>query len=412
MAGLAGAALDQAYENLSDKGSPNRYIKGDEPEVDRALAESGVRLGEFASWWNVTDALFAEGLSGIAATAQSRAVPVLADLVAASQTDHIVSLYAQARTGAGGEPVMKAFHRRIAEAVRDLRIMAGPTRFSVGPARITALDLAEVAGAHGGAGALRQAALMYMLARQFMIGNWLADETEIKNAVRLGACPPLYAEFLRRRARSSLRVPKLLCIDEYHRTGGLAGFRRQILQDAREGRKSNVRIALASQLPGDFGREILDVASTVLVFDAPSESSAKLFSEQFGLSDAELRILRHRLTGPTEDGAPLFAIMRHKQGAVRQLLYLTLGSPELWALSTTPEDTALREQLLKSLNPSEARAALAARFPGGSAKSEFERLAARRAEQDCEAEMSGILETLAKDTAERFLVHYPPLSRQ
>ena len=407
VAGLASAALDQAYANLSENGSPNRYIPGDEPEVDRALAEAGLRPGEFASWWNVTDALFAEGLSGAAARAQARAVPVLADLVAASQTDHILSLYAQARSGDGGEPVMKAFHRRIAETIRDLRIMAGPTRFNVGPARITALDLAEVAGSHGGTGSLRQTALMYMLARQFMIGNWLADETEIESAVRQGACPPLYEEFLRRHARSSIRIPKLLCIDEYHRTGGLSGFRRQILQDAREGRKNNVRIALASQLPGDFGHEILDVASTILIFDAPSESAAQLFSERFGLSGAELRMLRHQLTGPTEIGAPLFAIMRHKQGTVRQLLYLTLGAPELWALSTTPEDIALREQLLKSLTPPEARAALAARFPGGSAKSEFEKLAARRVEQGVEAEMSGILETLAKDTAARFLARNP-----
>ena len=157
--------------------------------------------------------------------------------------------------------------------------------------------------------------------------------------------------------------------------------------------------------------EILDVASTLLIFDAPSESSAQLFSDRFGLSAAELRILRHQLTGPTENGAPFFAVMRHKQGTVRQLLYLTLGPPELWALSTTPEDTALRERLLKSLNPSETRAALAARFPGGSAKTEFENLAARRAEQDCEAGLSGILETLARDTAERFLTHNPPQSR-
>ena len=407
VAGLAGAALDQAYENLSDKGSPNRYIEGDEPEVDRALAESGARLGEYASWWNASDALFAAGLGGVAARAQARAVPVLADLVAASQTDHIMSLYAQARTDTGGEPVMKAFHRRIAEAIRDLRIMAGPTRFNVGPARITALDLAEVAGAHGGAGSLRQTALMYMLARQFMIGNWLADESEIESAVKRGTCPPLYEKFLRRSARASIQTPKLLCIDEYHRTGGLAGFRRQILQDAREGRKNNVRIALASQLPGDFGHEILDVASTLLIFDAPSESSAQLYSERLGLSGAELRILRHRLTGPDENGAPFFAVMRHKQGTVRQLLYLTLGAPELWALTTTPEDTALRGQLQKSLSPSEARAALAARFPGGSAKSEIEKLSARLAEQGCEAEASGILETLAQDIAERFLPQNP-----
>ena len=402
VAGLAGASLDQAYETLSDARNPKRYIEGDIPEVDRVLAETGSVPGSGSTWWQVTDTLFSAGLAGAAAKAQTRAVPVLSDLVAASHAEHVVSLYAEAQAEMSGEPVIKAFHRRIAEAIREFRIMAAPTRFDAGPARIAALDLEEVAGAHSGAGALRQTSLMYMLARQAMIGGWLIDENEISKAVSSGFCPPGYRDFHTRRARTNRSIPKLLCVDEFHRTGGLTGFKRQILQDIREGRKNNVRIALASQLPGDFGADILDVASTLLIFDAPSETSAGMLAERLGLSDAEKHILRHRLNGPTEGGAPFFAFIRHKNGTARQLLYLTLGSPELWALSTTPEDTELRDSLAAALGAKEARRALSARFPGGSAKSEIENRAARQTELRGDAPLQGVIEGLAHELASSF----------
>ena len=75
-------------------------------------------------------------------------------------------------------------------------------------------------------------------------------------------------------------------------------------------------------------------------------------------------------------------MFRHKGGVCRQKLYLTLGSSELWALSTTSEDVALRECLASELGPAAARVALAARFPGGSAKREIETRIARRAEEN------------------------------
>ena len=46
-----------------------------------------------------------------------------------------------------------------------------------------------------------------------------------------------------------------------------------MLQDAREGRKNNIRIALSSQAVEDFGDDILEAATSVFVFDAPSNRS-------------------------------------------------------------------------------------------------------------------------------------------
>ena len=392
--GLAGAALDAAFDSLSDERSPKRYLQGDSLEVDHTLSDLGIDTGVHSTWWSVADDLFAAGRIRDAAKAQARAVPVLSDLVAASQADHIAALYAESRIDASKESVIKAFHRRISEAIRDFRIMAAPSRFDVGESRITALDLEEVAGVQGGADATRKAALMYMLARQSLVGGWIHDDSEVVRATEVGTCPSQYCAYHLQRAKFSAQIPKLLCIDEFHRTGGLEGFNRQILQDIREGRKNNIRVALASQLPRDFGPDILDVASTLLIFDAPSESSAGYLAERLGLNELEKNILRSRLTGPTEGGAPFFAIIRHKKGISRQLLYLTLGPNELWALSTTPEDTALRDALSARLGPKAARSVLAVRFPSGSAKAEIENMAMRHSELRETESKSGIIESL------------------
>ena len=396
--GLASAALDQAFETLSDGKNPKRYIEGDIPDVDRAIRQEQIPIHNLSTWWEITDVLFAAGSIHTAEKAQTRAVPTLADLITASHAEHVASLYSEATTLDGAESVIKSFHRRIAEAIRDLCILSAPTRFDVGPARIAALDLEEVSnGAASGATANRQTALMYMLARQSMMRNWRLNESEIKKSVSAGDCPPSYQDFHIERARTNRFIPKLLCVDEFHRTGNLAGFRRQILEDAREGRKNNIRIALASQLPSDFGSDILDVASTLLIFDAPSEASAGFLTEKLGLSEVEKNLLRHQLSGPTDHGAPFFAVVRHTKGTARQLLFLTLGASELWALSTTAEDTLLRHRLSKVLGSQAARAALACRYPKGSAKADIEARLVHWAEQNHDVSLHNVIDHLINE---------------
>ncbi len=411
ISGLASASLDQVFDTLSDAKNPKGYVRGEAPEVDRALVEAGFAGSGDRCWWEVTDFLFREGFIEAASRAQTFAVPVLSDLVTASCCSHIASLYSDATAETGDEPVIKAFHRRIAEAIRDFCIMAAPTRFDIGPARITALDLEEVAGGNSGPAAQCQTSLMFMLARQAMIGNWLVDKDEITQAIELGNCPPQYQRFHIAQTRLNRQIPKLICIDEFHRTGGQVGFRRQVLQDIREGRKNNVRIALASQLPGDFGNEILDVASTILIFDAPSEASAQKLAQSFGLSETDKDIIRNRLNGPTSDGAPLFAVIRHKKGVARQQLVLTLGANELWALSTVPEDSALRTDLTELLGSRAARSILAARFPGGSAKAEIEARAARRSAMRTHPSVNHMSGHLAQELAAEFRARQPGTGR-
>ena len=46
---------------------------------------------------------------------------------------------------------------------------------------------------------------------------------------------------------------------------------------------------------------------------------------------------------------------------------------ELWALTTSPRDVALRERLYESLAPAQARHVLARHFPSGSARERIAR---------------------------------------
>lgn len=406
MTGLIGAAVDQAYRQLSDRERPRRHVAGEEPEVDEALERIGFEFGEFTTWWETADALFLHRRLRQAGCAQSRAVPVLSDLIDASHADQIEGLYRNARMTDGGESVLQAFRRVVSEAVRDLPVLAGCTRFNPGHARIIALDLDEVVAGQFGGESRRQASLMFMLARQLLIRDWLLDEGEAAVAVGHGVLPKTYLDHHCSLAALGKRTPKLFAMDEFHRCGGLPGFRRQILQDVREGRKNNIRVALSSQVMEDFGDDILDAATSVFIFDAPSEGSVGRIARLFGLGDHERSILRARLNGPGRDGAPLFAVIRHKGGTSTQKLNLTLGGAELWALSTTAEDVALRERLYRRFSVSDALLLLAARFPGGSAKAEVERIAARSIRGDGAdrgpATRSGAIETLADELAREF----------
>ena len=154
----------------------------------------------------------------------------------------------------------------------------------------------------------------------------------------------------------------------------------QMIQDAREGRKFNIDIKIASQLIEDFPPSMIEVATTLIVCNAGSENSIDYMDGQFRLTEGEKRVMRYQLTGPSSRGAPIWAMFKLKDGSVRQKLNLTLGPAEIWAFSTTAEDVALRGRLYESIGPRLTRQVLARRFPGGSAKSEIENRISRMEE--------------------------------
>lgn len=401
MRGLITACIDRVYEDLKDDKSPRRFMREDEREVDRALDQIGFEQDPETVWWDVVDALMENGRLYEASIAQRHAVPTIADLVTASQTDQVSSLYASAQDPETGQPIMNAFQRMISEVVRDFPILSTYTKFSLGSSRIVSLDLMDVTASGAGPTARRQTAIMYMLARQILTRDFFLDEAEIRSKVNLGVLPDIYLEHHVERARQNLQLPKILCMDEFHRTGKIEMICDQVLQDAREGRKFNVDIKIASQLIEDFPSSIVEITSSLIVCNAGSENSISYFDRMFGLSETEKYTIRNHLTGPSSRGAPIWGMFRLKdEGVVRQKLILTLGPAEIWAFSTTAEDVVLRNRLYEEIGPRMTRQVLARRFPGGSAKAEIEARIAQMEEQGKrvgENERGDVLGTLVED---------------
>ena len=371
---LIGPTVTCAYALRSDKaagGEPNAYTQGRDGEVDAAIATLGLRLPDRAVWWDAVDMLFEAGAPEAAARAQRYAVPTLVDLLASVREPAVQGLVGDARYGSGGETVTQAFIRILTSLSGQWPVMFAPTAFDVGGARLAAIDLAEVAP-QGSGEADRQSAAFYLLARHALTRHWWIGEDA------LASIPEPYREWHSARLRDIREAPKRLCYDEFHRTAGAPAVRAQVERDVREARKLRVRLALASQRLEDFGGALAELANRYWILGAGGKArEEETLSELFALSETLSDAVRYRLTGPGKDGAPALLIAAGQGGRFEQLLVNTPGPVELWALTTSPQDEALRRKLYARLAPDEARRALARAFPEGSAKGRIERELAR-----------------------------------
>ena len=395
---LLGPALTGAYAMRSDKvagAEPNPYTQGRDGDVDAAIAEAGLRLPDKPLWWDVVDLLFEAGAVEAAARAQRYAVPVLKDLLASVREPAVQGLVGEARYGNGGETVTQAFIRILTALSGDWPVMFSPTVFDVGGARLAAIDLAEVAP-QGSAEADRQSAAFYLLARHALTRHWWIGEDA------LASIPEPYRDWHAARLRNIRESPKRLCYDEFHRTAGAPAVRAQVERDVREARKLRVRLALASQRLEDFGGTLAELANRYWILGSGGKAKeAEALAAAFSLTDTLSDVIRYRLTGPGRDGASALLIASGRGGRFEQLVVNTPGPVELWALTTSPTDVALRRRLYALLPPAQARAALARAFPEGTARSRIERELARMDSPEAgrAASEEAVLDGLADEVA-------------
>lgn len=398
MTQLVGLCIDEMFRWREDSGANTEarpYLVRIEPEVDEAIAKYNVHLPTDPYWWDVVDALYDAGAYHECMLSQRHAVPTLVDAVTAARRPQIRALLEETQIGASAESVIHAFERMIASAIREFPILASVTHFDIGDTRIAAVDLQDVAP-QGDDNADRQTAIMYMLARHALVRAWWLGQDMLRNV------PEKFRPYHEARIRDIRETPKRICFDEFHRTSKTPAVRSQVIRDVREGRKWGVQIVLASQLLDDFSNDMVDLATGVWICGtAVSERAITDTANRFGLSDTARWVMRYRLTGPRPSGAPVLLLLSTNEGRYEQHLVNTLGPIELWALSTSSEDVALRTQLYTSIGAPKARLVLARFFPGGSAKSEVRRRVVLRIEKgDIE---SGATSVVVAELAEELI---------
>jgi intracellular multiplication protein IcmB len=393
---LCGLVVDEMFRWRDDSAAnaePRPYLPRLEPEVDEAIQRHRIHLPADPYWWDVVDRLFDVGESHIAVLAQRHAVPTLSDAIVAARRPQIRSLLEQTTVGATAENIINAFERMITSSIREFPILAGVTKFDVSDARVCAIDLMDVSP-QGDDSANRQTSIMYMLARHILVRAWWVGPEMLESI------PEKYRPWHELRLQDIMETPKRLCYDEFHRTNRSHSVRSQVIRDVREGRKRGVQIALSSQLLDDFDDDMIDLATGVWVLGAAiSEQAVDKIVDTFGLSATARHVVRHRLTGPKAGGAPVLFVLGTTEGRYEQHLYNTLGPIELWALSTSSEDVAIRTRLYNRLGAHRARQMLALNFPGGSARSEIKRRIISLAEkgETRSAAMSQVIEGIVEE---------------
>lgn len=390
MPNLVAAVIDEMYKVRSDRGgSAVRYSPGINPDIDEAVRRSNIHVDGRSTWWEVVDELFKADEVRAALIAQRNAVPLLADAVGVAQSEKIRVTYGQMKVADTGEGLIEAFCRMIGDALGMYPIMARPTAFDVGDARIVALDLDEVAKS-GGVVADRQTAVMYMLARQvlakdFYLSPEILTDMPAPSHFELRETVPAqkYREYHGQRIKDLREDPKRICFDEFHRTSKADMVREQVLVDMREGRKWKVDIMLASQDLEDFDELMIKMATGIFVMDGGNATTIDDISHRFGFSDpAERFALEKRVHPPRRGGGTFLAKFATVTGWYTMLLSATLGPLELWAFSTTAEDVAIRNRLYERIGQSRARAVLAYVYPDGTARGDIEERKSRMKESD------------------------------
>ena len=394
---LIGAVITEVYRVCSDAGdnkTPKRYLPGLVPEADAALARHRVRLHPDARWWDVVDALCDCGEHRLAGLAQRHAVPLLEDLMTAVRAPAIAHLYSKPRARTA-ETLIELFERYVTALIDWLPNISQPTAFDTGEARVIVLDLEDVAPA-GSPRDDRQAEIMYLMGRHILGRDMFLRPGYVRHV------PERVRAYHRKRFSEVKETIKRLCYDEFHRAGRRPRIVAQVQIDRREGRKHNLHVALCSQMQVDFPPELVQQATGIFLLGAGNEDANLEAARRFNLSPAGAQVVRHRLKGPGKkgEGAPFLAVFSLRAGArVEQMLYNSLGSVELWALSTRPADVALRDRLYAALGAAETWQRLSRVFPLGTAEEEVDRRRdelVRGGEEEGQAQAS-VVEGLARE---------------
>ncbi|MBQ7456211.1 MAG: hypothetical protein IJS54_01165 [Desulfovibrio sp.] len=373
ISGLLREAVDQLYKRLAPKGPlPKRFDPFCEPKLTQRAEQLGFSYDATTTWWEVVTFFFEHKAFPEAIGAQRYAMPVLADLAQIVTERTVAENYAGIAVGSGGECVPEACSRYLISAITEYPILANPTCFSLGAARVIGLDLYDVTP-RGGMAAERQSGIMYMMARYVGANHFFMSLDDLREI------PEPYREYHRPRLEELMGDPKRLCYDEFHRASCQDmhnPLSRQIIADlataTRESRKLNLSIGLYSQRLSDFPPELVAMATSIYVLGSANAKEAEEIRERFGFTDEAVKALR-AITRPNADGATCVALYKTVEGECVQSVTNSAGSLALWAFSTTAEDMRVRDRLYQRLGCGETLLLLHTHYPKGTIKEEIER---------------------------------------
>lgn len=375
MEGVVDLAVTTVYKMRSDEGNPTIYTPNRSIEIDDKLVDINFNpnfndetdeLGKFTpktTWWNVVDALFDAGYPHEAMLAQRYAVPQIKDVISCASQPQFTDLYEE-KTVYGTESILKAFTRMLSECVGKYPIISSETSWDIGDARVLSIDIEDVIDKQKNG--CQQNALVYSIATFVSTRNFMLTEDLIP------LYPMKYREYHRAKIMAIREDIKHIQFDEWHRTAGVDAVEKLVDVFLREGGKRGVGTTLISQRVSDFPDRFLEWGTSVYVLSPQSHDNATKIQELYNLPESTVYVMKERIKPPNKEGSTFLGYFRTVKGSAVHLLKNTIGSRKLWAFSTSSQDTFVRDRMYEVVGPTIARQVLAAMYPGGSLKSEYE----------------------------------------
>lgn len=383
----AGLLEDLVLLAFKDKaeGNPRKYEDSD-PRINNPLIESGLwekytpEVWKSISMYHVRDLLFEAGYVQAAQVAQFKAVPELNDLQSYINHPSITSMYGSVYRDGGQEKLIDYVARCLTQACSEYKMLATHTKYVINPeTRIIAIDLNNVVGDKTKAGQLRTG-IMYLFAGQISGGDFVLPQyrDEVMRTVA-----PMYQAIHQKRLDQLDQEVKTKLYDELHNARDIPFIFEGLETQDREQRKFGIRTVLCSQYLTDFPESILSSANSLYLMQCRPQD-IPLLKEHFDVPEVTIRRFMQIPKGPAPDGSgtSLLAVFRTKPGRIAQILKNTAGAKELWALNSSPADTALRKKLYEVVDGPTARNVLAEAFPHGSASKYIELRQRNAGEQD------------------------------
>lgn len=400
MRSLLKTAIDQTYDKFSSYKTAKKYMPGVYTEIDTYLIQNGFKDKKYAgmnpSWWDARDFLFEKNEFIMAEQAQSLAVPIMDDLLGTANASTALNNEYEAVLHKGSEQYVPLMIRKLSDVIRHYPCFSKPTQVFFSNARVISLDLADVASTP------------HSTAIFATFGAWITTRFFYVKKDKLPRnIEPLYKSYFENLVTNIKRDQKELTIEEYQRYHAVSGVATMVERFMAEGGKDNVSTTVITQLLSSFTPRMRQMATSqfLLVAGISNEELIEM-KEQLALTTSEMLAITLGLVHPPkEDGSGSSFLFRYTTkedgGWKSQVLNNTRSPSLLWHLSTTTNDTELRELVFSKLGEGEGLKALLQRFPQGSANSHIEEVKLNLGKDNSKQKID-VIEKVAKDVIELY----------
>ncbi|HIE1221519.1 TPA: conjugal transfer protein [Serratia marcescens] len=389
--------LDSEKSYGWDDESFNALIEKHKEEITRYVGQEWLKT---ASWFDITDALFAAGNTRAAALAHRYAMPRLDDFQALiTSSAELKKDYNKVNIPGSSENVLNYIARNFKTAAAKYPVFSDYTRYDLNAeTRIIVIDMMKVTGEKSSGEGQLQTGIMYLFARHLAARNYYlpycADSF-------LDGLDPLYHAYHKERISALSEEIKHIFYDESHNFQDVKFIQSALNTADLEDRKLGVRTMFSSQYVSHMPESVTKSVNTLLMMRLAPSDREYLRSIGINISDDILDRFDWLSTQETSDGGRYFlAIFRTKRGDICHILKNVMGVQQVWALNSSIRDRKLRKLLIEALGVGKTLTVLAERFPTGSAEKTLNAMLAEtgnRFKTRAEQEDAGLtlVETLA-----------------